>query len=305
MNEDKGYFRCYVPKDFSGRKTSFPDGSKVDTEKLIGTMNAIIDEYEPKGLTMSVRQLYYQLVQRGIIPNRQEAYRKIQVLLSEARLAGLVSWTALEDRQRNLRGVEHWASPREALKAAALEYKSDLWRTQENRVEVWVEKDALVGVVGTICNRLRVDFFSCRGYNSQSEQWRAGRRFAGYLAKGQRPIVLHLGDHDPSGIDMTRDNRERLELFCGVPVAVHRIALNMDQIEELRPPPNPAKSTDARFADYEAKFGDESWELDALPPDYISRLIEKSVRHLRNEEAWDKALALEVADRQFMFEAAE
>jgi hypothetical protein len=141
-----------------------------------------------------------------------------------------------------------------------------------------------------------VDYFACRGYNSQSEQWRAGQRLARYVQKGQRPIIFHLGDHDPSGIDMTRDNTERLGLFAGTPVMVVRLALNMDQVRHYNPPPNPAKLSDSRARDYVSKFGDESWELDALDPRVIQRLIRENVERIRNESIWQEALADEAAD---------
>lgn len=141
-----------------------------------------------------------------------------------------------------------------------------------------------------------MNFFASKDYNSQSEQWRAGRHFASYIQKGQRPIIFHFGDHDPSGIDMTRDNQERLSLFAGVPVIVQRIALNMSQVEEFNPPPNPAKLTDSRAADYIARYGDESWELDALSPRYIEDLIDNAIRKIRNEEIWQQSLAAENHD---------
>jgi hypothetical protein len=195
-------------------------------------------------------------------------------------------------------GYETFNGPERAIEwLRDKKYRIDLWADQPVRPEVWVEKAALEGVVGTICGELRVDYFACRGYNSQSEQWRAGRRFARYLGKGQRPMVFHLGDHDPSGIDMTRDNRDRLGLFAGYPVQVVRLALNMDQVERYRPPPNPAKTTDARFADYQQQFGDESWELDALPPETIRDLIKDAVLRVRDENLWDAALKQEAEDK--------
>jgi len=118
------------------------------------------------------------------------------------------------------------------------------------------------------------------------------------VLNGQRPIVFHLGDHDPSGIDMTRDNRDRLSLFAGVDITVVRLALNMEQIERYRPPPNPAKVTDSRFEAYQREYGDESWELDALNPEVIHNLIENNVQCIRDEKLWDAALAREVADKQ-------
>ncbi len=267
----------------------------ADTE-LLGKAVAIVESYEGQGYTMSLRQLYYQLVARGHIPNSQPSYNKIGRLISDGRMAGLVSWTAIEDRGRNLMGLESQLSPKEAVKAARENYRRDLWEDQPCRPEVWVEKQALEGVVGAICNDERVDYYATRGYNSQSEAWRAGQRFSGMIQRGQRPLVLYLGDHDPSGIDMTRDVEERLATFCGGPVQVVRLALNMDQIRRINPPPNPAKMSDSRAADYVARYGDESWELDALSPEYLDLMIRDAVRVFRDRGLWDAALGREAED---------
>lgn len=284
--EDNGHYVAYVPRDF-----------RADALLRIETANKIIVEYERKGMPLTLRQLYYQHVARGLLPNHPREYAKLGDLINDGRLAGLISWTAIEDRGRNLKGLATQISPVQAVKNILPSYRIDKWHNQEWRPEVWVEKTALEGVVGSICNTLQVDFFACHGYNSQSEQWRAGRRFAGYLAKGQRPIVFHLGDHDPSGIDMTRDNRDRLTMFCGHPVLVVRIALNMDQVERYKLPPNPAKLTDTRATGYIAKYGDESWELDALDPEVIRDLIKENLLRIRNEDKWNEALTEEAHDK--------
>lgn len=283
---DVGLFRAYVDEPF--RKSSLA---------RIAQVNEIIAEYEEKGFSLTIRQLHYQLVSRALCENTAANYNSLVSLISKGRMAGLVSWTAIEDRGRNLMGHTTWGSPLEAAEDMRKRYKRDLWEGQPNRVEAWGEKQALEGVIGSICDDLRVDFFMTKGYNSQSEQWRAGRRFASYYNKGQRPVVLHLGDHDPSGIDMTRDNRERLSLFCGTDVLVIRLALNMDQIEELRPPPNFAKEDDSRFQDYFDKYGNESWELDALDPPYIQSLISSAVAGFRDEGLWERALAREASEK--------
>jgi hypothetical protein len=284
--QPKGTFLRYINKKMG-------DASMV----IIGQALEIIYEYEAQGLDLTLRQLYYQFVARGLLENRQTEYNRLGTIISDGRLCGLLPWDKLVDRTRNLMGLETYKSPREVLKAAASSYRRDLWQEQSWRPEVWVEKEALTGVVSGICNQLRVDFFACRGYNSQSEQWRAGQRFAGYVRDGQRPIVFHLGDHDPSGIDMTRDNRDRLSMFAGTPVIVQRLALNMNQVEELNPPPNPAKLSDSRAAGYVDKYGYESWELDALDPSYIRDLIDNAVRKVRDEEIWGRSLSREVADK--------
>jgi hypothetical protein len=284
--ELKGTFLRYINKKLG-------DASMV----IIGQALEIIYEYDAQGLDLTLRQLYYQFVARGLLDNKQSEYNRLGGIISDGRLCGLLPWDKLVDRTRNLMGLETYKSPREILKAASKDYKRDLWQDQEWRPEVWVEKEALTGVVSGICNQLRVDFFACRGYNSQSEQWRAGQRLAQYVRDGQRPIVFHLGDHDPSGIDMTRDNSERLELFAGTPVIVQRLGLNMDQIEELQPPPNPTKLSDSRAAGYVDRFGYQSWELDALDPAYIRELIGSAVQRIRDSEVWGRSLAREVADK--------
>jgi len=155
--------------------------------------------------------------------------------------------------------------------ACARQFRIDKWATQPRRIEVWIEKDALVGVIEGVCTELDVPYFSCRGYTSQSEMWVGAQRLAAHWRKAkQNPLILHFGDHDPSGIDMTRDIQARLQEFsfgtAGHPLELRRLALNMDQVELYGPPPNPAKLTDSRCEAYMEEHGNESWELDALEP---------------------------------------
>lgn len=276
----------YVPKKF-GTKA-------LDT---IQTANEIIEEYQAAGYTLTVRQLYYQFVSRDKLANKQENYKKLADTISDARLAGMIDWEAIEDRTRNLRSLGHWGAPSDIIQACADQYKIDIWKNQKNYCEVWIEKDALVGVIEGPCEKYRVPYFACRGYSSQSEQWRAGMRSKSIIRSGRKPVILHLGDHDPSGIDMTRDNRDRISMFAGRDVTVTRLALNMTQVEQYNPPPNPAKSTDSRFEGYVSKYGDESWELDALDPKVIGDLIEDNITDLIDQAQWDTDLIQEAAGK--------
>ncbi|MNL29798.1 hypothetical protein D3C87_1514970 [compost metagenome] len=106
-------------------------------------------------------------------------------------------------------------------------------------------------------------------------------------------MLLHLGDHDPSGIDMTRDSDERLAEIARMGVTVRRLALNMDQVTQYNPPPNPAKQTDSRFTGYEERFGSESWELDALPQRVIGTIITDALRQYIDQEKWDESMRRE------------
>lgn len=280
-------YRQYVPKNF-----------KKEQLEIIQHANTFIESYSKKGILLTLRQLYYLFVSENLLPNVSKSYDRLGNIISQARLAGLVSWTAIEDRNRSLRDYMTYPSPAAAITSIRNRYMIDKWKNQTFRPEVWVEKAALEGVVASICTGLNVPYFACRGYNSQSEQWAAGVRFMGHIQQGQIPIVFHLGDHDPSGIDMTRDNQERLTLFTGVQIQVHRIALNMDQIEEYRLPENPAKTTDARFQNYREKYGEHSWELDALKPTTLQSLIENAILQIRDESAWKAAVKEEQRDIQ-------
>lgn len=253
---------------------------------LIRLVNEVINDYKAQGYELTLRQVYYQLVARGYIPNNERSYKNVGNLINDGRLAGLIDWYAITDRTRNLRGNSHWDTPSEVIASAKYSYLLDKWEGQPNYVEVRVEKDALVDVVGQACRPLDVPYFSCRGYTSQSEMWMAAQRFRRQDFREQR-IIIHLGDHDPSGIDMTRDIQERLDMF-GADVYVKRVALTMEQIDFYSPPPNPAKITDSRCDKYIAQYGHESWELDALEPKVITDLIKEQVTMYRDDDLYQR-----------------
>lgn len=269
---------------------------------IIERAEAICDDYAAQGYDLTLRQLYYQFVARGYIANRQTEYKRLGSIVNDARLAGLIDWDHLVDRTRNLQTLSRWRSPSDIMQTVARQYDIDRWQGQDTRVEVWVEKEALAGVVERAANEFQVPWFSCRGYVSQSELWGASQRLLGHLQSGtERIVVLHLGDHDPSGIDMTRDIRERLNLFVspegysagvgyGDDIRVLRIALNMDQVQQYQPPPNPAKLTDSRVGGYLRRFGDESWELDALDPATLNALISDHIEAIVDRPTYDERI---------------
>ncbi|SEO12142.1 hypothetical protein [Paenibacillus sp. OK076] len=260
---------------------------RAESLQLIEKVNSIINEYQEMGYSLTLRQVYYQLVARDVIPNNERSYKNLGNLISDGRMSGMIDWNSIEDRTRNLQENSHWSSPGSILYSAAHSFAYDKWADQDNYVEVWVEKDALVGIVGQVCEELDIPYFSCRGYVSQSEMWSAAQRMNDIA--GQKEIhIIHLGDHDPSGRDMSRDIVDRLELF-GVSVEFQRIALNYDQIEEYSPPPNPTKLTDSRASKYIADFGYECWELDALRPDVIDGLIRNAVTQLCDLDLLEEA----------------
>lgn len=175
-----------------------------DKLELIGIANGIVAEYEAQGYGLTLRQLYYQMVSRDIIPNNIRSYKNLGNLIDDARSAGLVDWHAIEDRTRNLRRRPHWEEPQEIIDAIARQHHIDYWEGQENYVEAWVEKDALIGIVEQIGDKLDVACFSCRGYTSQSELWGSGhapeaalRRWAARGAAAPRRPRPQRQGHEP------------------------------------------------------------------------------------------------------------
>jgi hypothetical protein len=306
-----------------------PKGEAVDTvRKAI----AVCTEYQQRGYDLTLRQLYYQFVARGWLGNTQANYKRLGDVVNKARMAGLLDWSFIEDRTRNLEKRPHWADPAGVIDSAASSFGMDLWTDQPTRVEVWVEKEALAGVIERAADRYDCAWFACRGYVSQSEMHAAGQRLGRYIEGGQNVVIVHLGDHDPSGIDMTRDIAERISTFieqdflnahvdefdgdrvrvstlraamaerCDgrVPFEVRRIALNEDQIEQYDPPPNPAKLTDSRAASYVSRFGDQSWELDALDPQVLDDLITEAIEDVIDLDAYEAAHAAQEDHRTLL-----
>ena len=262
---------------------------KPETAQLVQTADGIVDEYEAAGYILTLRQLYYQFVARGIVENSERSYKNISGIMTRARMAGMISWEAIEDRNREHHGFWYDEDEINAIRELPRYIRFDQWARQDSYVEVWVEKEALGNVITRACEPYLVPHMACKGYLSASEAWRAGRRFREKMLQGKDCILIHLGDHDPSGIDMTRDNKDRLDLFSGIfaGVKVTRLALNMDQVLEYNPPSNPAKVTDSRAANYIKKFGRTSWELDALEPQVIEEMIQVEIEQYIDSEMWD------------------
>jgi len=285
---------------------------------LIEQAENIITSYMGRGYELTLRQLYYQLVAKDIIPNTERSYNRLGRLIADAREAGLIDWLAIVDRTRNRKGLTLWEDPGQIIKAAYDSFRIDKWVNQPFRPMVWVEKEALAGVVSRAClaANVQVNYVSCRGYMSASTIWREANQLLRLSNLGQHPVIIHLGDHDPSGIDMTRDNLERLEKYSGLrgsqfvgsgesvvgqieenaesDFSLLRLALNMDQVEQYDPPPNPAKITDSRWADYVTTYDTRSsWELDALDPDILVDLIQDTIWGLVDSGLWDDAKAQE------------
>jgi hypothetical protein len=274
------------------------------TCQLVNECNEILLDFTGQGYTLTVRQLYYQLVARDRIPNTDNSYKRLVSIVSRARDAGLIDWDHIGDRGRQIHSFGHWETGRDFLVQKANQFSLDWWKGQKIRCFVLVEKDALAEVVGRAASAYDTPYLACRGYPSATVTWDLARNWMLKSSDGCKHYrVLHLGDHDPSGIDMTRDLERRFWRYSypiqedkeePPVIEVKRIALNMDQIQQFNPPPNPAKLTDPRAPKYIEEFGtDKSWELDALTPQTIEGLIREGLEEVLDMELFKKRKAKE------------
>ena len=270
--------------------------NKKNQEQL-EVINSIIKEYAKEGYRLTLRQLYYQLVSRDIIANQLKEYSKLSGLLVKGRMAGIVDWDAIEDRIRvpyipySVDGIE------DAIQDTIDQYRLDRQDNQEVYIEMWVEKDALSGVLKRITSHYHIKLMVNRGYCSCTAMHEAYKRFQEQEESGKKIVLLYLGDHDPSGLDMDRDIKERLEEF-GVDVEVRRIGLTSEQIKKYNPPTNPAKFKDPRAKDYIEKFGKSSWEVDALNPKILHELVKENVEELIDMEKFEEKIEQEEKDKE-------
>lgn len=285
--------------------------SKANKLRLT-TINDIIEEYANQGYKMTLRQLYYQLVSRDIIPNKQSEYTKLSGILKEGRMGGEVDWDVIEDRLRKPDLPYIVKDVPEAIQETIDFYRLDRQKGQKNYLEVWVEKDAISNVLKRVTHQYGVNLLVNRGYGSVTAMHDAYKRYSGELLFEKTVTILYLGDHDPSGIDMIRDIKSRIgEMLYqqGHDIegkfTVEPIALTMAQIEEHQPPKNPAKLTDPRAGWYIDRFGTSSWEVDALDPATLEVVVRTAIESRINLSSFNRVLRSEVADKKILQEFAD
>jgi len=269
------------------------------TKAILVDVHKVLQDFREKGFNvLTLRQLYYQFVARDLFPdswydpeyeskNNPKSYNKFGNIISKGRRAGVIDWGAIEDRGRKLLGFEEHTNVDSFFEDLEYNYHVNLWKNQRYRVEVWAEKDAVTNVVQAACDPFGVDYMANKGYSSDSALYRAAQRIKHHMTYSEQfTIVIYIGDHDPSGIDMTRDLSERMQLFGGWKdkFPIYRIALNYDQVEAMSLPPDPAKTADPRGFGYIEKYGTNAWELDAIPPDILKEIIQDGIKEFIDDE---------------------
>lgn len=262
-------------------------------EIVIEHIKEIVEEYQADGYILTLRQLHYQLVTKNYIINHDTAYKKLGNILDDCRYSGIIDWEAIEDRGR-VPYLPYWAHDhQDALQDTINSFRIDRQNGQDNHIELWTEKDALSGILRRTTEKYHIQLVVNKGYTSSSAIYKAYQRFLRRIRNGQTVTVLYFGDHDPSGLDMIRDIRERLELmfnngenyelflYPNKPIdevfQVVQIGLSMAQIKKYKLPPNPTKLTDSRSNNYIKQFGKICWEVDALKPQILTKIVETNI----------------------------
>lgn len=277
-------------KDGQGQVQLF----QINQSGLLKKILEIIGQYTT---ALTNRQLYYQLVADTIIPNAQKIYKRICTFITDARYGGEIDWNAIEDRGRTPERHSQWNNIKELVESACHSYRLPRWDSQKYYVELFCEKQAMEGILQPIADKYHIYFGCNKGYSSASMMYELAKRLKKQLSDNKKLVVLYLGDHDPSGLDMIRDIQERItefiwsyekEYFMSYSICygqmekdevfqVVPVALTTNQVKQYNPPPNPTKITDPRAKHYLAEFGNKSWELDALKPDVLTNLTEQSI----------------------------
>lgn len=249
--------------------------TKVEVEARRKAILDLVLEMQP----MSVRQVFYQASVRGWVEKTEAGYSKVQNDLVLLRRSGRLPYDAIADNTRWQRKPRTYLDPEHALKETARLYRRSLWAEANAYCEVWLEKDALAGVVLPITALYDVPLMVSRGYASLS--FLSGA--ADYIADLDVPVFLyHLGDLDPSGVDAGNKIEATLkELAPNADITFERIGVLSEQVEAMGLPTRPTKTTDSRAK----HFKGDSVELDAIDPDTLRSLVEGAInRHLPEDQ---------------------
>jgi len=248
------------------------------TIALVAAIMAIADEYD----RMTIRQLYYQLVSRGVIEKTEQAYKRVCDVSANMRVRGDLPYGKIADGSRQRRRASQWRSARDLMESAVNQYRKDYWLHQPEHIEVWCEKDALSGVLLPLCDQWGVHYVAARGNPSITLIYESA---IDMFDHEQPDTIVYVGDHDASGRGIS-DRLEEQFAMHEIDVVVERVAVNPDQIAAYGLPTRPGKKSDSQQAKFAAEFGDASVEVDALPPNVLTDIVTQAITSRIDWEKW-------------------
>lgn len=346
----------YVNKTFQDEKAA-----------LVDPIQQVFDEYAAQGYLLNARAIAYRLEGQGIIRKTEESFQRVETVAKEGRDMGLFDWDGLPvDSARALRDYAMWANEAARIASAARNHLTDKWARQENRVEVWAEKEGLLGIIRGACEDEDVPFRALTGYDAIGALREGARRSMARSARGrflmraqdryanglerinrfylalvnmdeseiaeeameyykalqpiwmeelgrdvpeQHTTILYIGDHDPSGMNITETVRRDLLKYGAHDFTVRRIAITCEETCENEDPElhsAPAKVTDARHRNYVQQHGTtDAWEVESLEPAVLAGRVTAAIQEWRDENAWEEAIEAEEEQRENIALVAE
>jgi hypothetical protein len=260
--------------------------------ELLKQVQQVIQSYD---FALTLRQIYYQLVAKQIIPNQQKYYKTISRLCVIGRDENMLPEDSFADRLREIDKPTSWDDLGDFMKTVKGAYKKSKWNNQAAYVETWTEKDALRGVISPITYEYDVPLLVVRGQVSRTAIYESYKRFEQKAKEEKDCYLFYFGDFDPSGISIYKSLADRIRNFgdYGELIKFERIALTREQIETYGLPQDPAKTSDPNYSKFVSEHGDNVVELDALPPDVLRELIEESI-----ESSIDNVLLSQVQETE-------
>lgn len=250
---------------------------------------AILQEFELQAPPMTVRQCFYLCSVNGHVSKDEAGYRRVQYALLAMRRAGVIPYHYIADNTRWVRKSACYGSLHDALLEMHEFYRRDLWASQRVHVEIWLEKDALAGVVMPVTDEYNVPLYVTRGYSSETFLFDAAQAMQ---AERKPTFIYHFGDYDPSGRDAARHIADRLQAF-GATFTFIEAAVTAEQVHSLRLPTRPTKRQDTRARAWQGG----SVELDAIPPAELRRMVRTCIEQHIDAKALAYTRQLEAQER--------
>ena len=240
--------------------------------ELLEQVQKIISSYD---FALTLRQIYYQLVAKQIIPNEQRYYKKLSRLCVTGRDEGILPEEGFADRLREVDKLSSWLDLNNFMQTVKRSYRKDKWQNQDSYLEIWTEKDALRSVLTEITYQYDVALMVARGQLSRTAIYETANRYE--VKNSKKCLLYYAGDFDPSGLSIYDSIKKRLINF-GVFIDFERIALTKEQIKKYQLPSDPAKKSDPNYSKFVDIYGsDMVVELDSLPPDVLRKIIENCI----------------------------
>jgi hypothetical protein len=277
-------------------------------EKIVAMVKEITDQYDMK---LTLRQIYYRLVAKEVIPNKISQYKDLSAILVEARKNGDIDSDIFEDKTRTSKVKNTYLNSKKSvmewyfgwMQDNMKYYSVDRWYKQQSKVFVVLEKQALESVFGQICSKLEITLIVNRGYNSFTQL----KELADNMKRANPDLpryFLMFGDFDPTGHDIVRNFRDQITEL-DIAGEYFDIAINQQQIDQYNLPPQPVKTTDSRAKKFIEDYGSGVVELDALEPHILQDLVETNVNQYFDQNIYEEAMDIQADYRAYLGKVAE